>query len=209
MVDEKLRRYTSLPILLDMLVNKKITLLNPASWEDRNDSYSLVKYQEKKRLKTLLSLCFTKKRETYHHWKVFAGNSGGVCVRFNKDKLLNSFIKDSKIKYGPVIYKTMNEMKDLFIDIEDIPFIKRKQYEDEAEFRIIYADEKIELNSKAYNLDIECIERIILSPWLPTAISKTIKNLIHNIPDCNSIELIRTGVIENTTWKNNVKRKLT
>jgi hypothetical protein len=34
-----LNRYTSLPILLDALNHKRMTLLSPESWEDRNDSY--------------------------------------------------------------------------------------------------------------------------------------------------------------------------
>jgi len=40
-----LRRYTDLPELLYMLRNKKITLLNPANWDDRNDSHYLHLYK--------------------------------------------------------------------------------------------------------------------------------------------------------------------
>jgi hypothetical protein len=70
------------------LLNKKIVLLNPSSWEDRNDSHYLERYKADKKLKTLVALCFSKKRETFHHWKIFSGGPAGVCVEFDKDMLL-------------------------------------------------------------------------------------------------------------------------
>ena len=42
-----LNRYTALPILLDVLHNRHITLLSPETWEDRNDAYYLQRYQLK------------------------------------------------------------------------------------------------------------------------------------------------------------------
>ena len=57
-----LNRYTSLPVLLDALVHKRLTLLSPTSWEDRNDAYYIERYKETKKLKTVLALCFTTKR---------------------------------------------------------------------------------------------------------------------------------------------------
>ena len=61
----KLRRYTDIPILLDMLVNRKITLLDPASWEDRNDSFYVEKYRSKNGASELNRLDFTKNGRKY------------------------------------------------------------------------------------------------------------------------------------------------
>ena len=198
----KLRRYTDIPILLDMLVNRQITLLDPASWEDRNDSFYVEKYREIKKLKTVLALCFTTKAETFHHWKIFAGNSGGVCIRFNADKLLACLNNSSGIRADHVTYKLMRELKSEPPVVDELPFIKRKQYVDEEEFRIIYENRNKLYNTKDFKINLECIERITLSPWLPQSVSKTVKGVVRNIDGCNSIDLIRTGVIENRVWKN-------
>ena len=65
-----LRRYTDLPALLYLLRTRSITLLDPSSWDDKNDSYYLEKYKEKKSLQTVLALCLSTAEETYHHWRV-------------------------------------------------------------------------------------------------------------------------------------------
>jgi len=44
----KLNRYTSLPILLDLLRRRKIVLVDPSTWEDRNDADIIKEYQKKK-----------------------------------------------------------------------------------------------------------------------------------------------------------------
>ena len=49
MAERFLRRYTTLPSLLYTL-----TLLDPQSWDDKNDSYYRQLYKEKKRLKSVL-----------------------------------------------------------------------------------------------------------------------------------------------------------
>lgn len=197
-----LHRYTSLPVLLDMLVNKRITLLDPASWEDRNDSFYVEKYKEIKKLKTVLALCFTTKTETFHHWKVFADNSAGICVRFNKDNLLASFNKVSGIKSDYVTYKSMRYLKSNPPSVDELPFLKRKQYRDEEEFRIIYKNRNKEHKVKYLTIDLQSIERITLSPWIPLPVSKTVKKVICNIDGCNLIQLLKTGMVENKVWKN-------
>jgi hypothetical protein len=65
MSDTHFRRYTDLPSLIQILTNRKITLLDPATWDDKNDSFFLSTYKEKKKLKSVLALCFTSASETY------------------------------------------------------------------------------------------------------------------------------------------------
>ena len=185
-----------------MLINKRITLLDPESWEDRNDSFYVEKYKEIKNLKSVLALCFTSRAETFHHWKVFSGNSSGICVQFNKEKLLNSVSKVSGIKSDYVKYKLIRELSSNTPALDELPFIKRKQYKDEEEFRIVYTNKSKEIKSKNIAIDLDSIERITLSPWLPLAVSKTVKAVIGSIDGCSSIELIRTGVMDNKVWKN-------
>jgi len=200
MSSKYLLRYTDLPNLFNLLINCKLTLLDPATWEDKNDIHFLLKYKEIKNLNTLLVLCFTEKKETFHHWKVFAGHSGGICIRFNKEKLLSNFASH-KFNTGMVNYHFTKDLQNNPPLLPDLPFIKRKQYEDESEFRIIYEDrDKVTLN-KSFKIDLNCIERITLSPWLPKSLTNTIKDLVWQIPNCSNIQIIRTGVVDYNEWK--------
>ena len=54
----RLNRYTSLPILLDMLKRKRLVLLNPEFWEDKNDSEIILEYKKLKMIQNIFALCF-------------------------------------------------------------------------------------------------------------------------------------------------------
>jgi len=43
-----LRRYTDIPALIYLLRQRKITLLNPGTWEDKNDTHYLSIYKRRK-----------------------------------------------------------------------------------------------------------------------------------------------------------------
>ena len=73
MLKKFLRRYTDLPAIAYSLKARCITLLDPQSWDDRNDSYFLRRYKDERKLSSVLALCFTQSSEKYHHWRVFAG----------------------------------------------------------------------------------------------------------------------------------------
>lgn len=45
-METSLRRYTELPCLIDYLQTKELALLNPALWDDRNDSYYIEMYAQ-------------------------------------------------------------------------------------------------------------------------------------------------------------------
>src|SRR6266567_4263039 len=136
MSDKYLRRYTDLPKLIYLLREKKITLVDPKSWDDKNDSSFLAQYRTKKNLKTVLALCFTEGNETYHHWRIFADSSSGVCTRFDRAAFLKDLAK-SKLLWREVEYLTLKEMRKRkkTLRIDDLPFLKRSPYGDEREFR--------------------------------------------------------------------------
>ncbi|HAN5191981.1 TPA: DUF2971 domain-containing protein, partial [Escherichia coli] len=107
MTNENLRRYTNLPSLLYMLTMKKITLLDPKSWDDKNDSLFLDNYTKYKNLKKTLALCMTRKSETYHHWSVFTTRENGVCIVFDYEKLIAHLNSLKDIIHGDVKYMTL------------------------------------------------------------------------------------------------------
>lgn len=65
------RRYTNLAAAIHLLQSRKITLLNPARWDDANDAYFMAEYKRLVGAETVLALCFAETAETYHHWRVF------------------------------------------------------------------------------------------------------------------------------------------
>lgn len=201
MTKKFLRRYTNLPALLYLLRERKITLLDPASWDDKNDSYFLSLYRQKKQLKSVLALCFTPAFETYHHWRVFAEGSSGACVTFDRDRLLKVVKKQPGVTAKTVEYLTLNDIRDVNVKTRNLPFLKRSAYGDEREFRIIY--ESSAETHGALNIDVPlaCIERITLSPWIPAALSDHVKSTIKEIDGCQSLKVFRSTLISNESWK--------
>src|SRR6266404_8446488 len=120
-----LRRYTNLPALIHLLREQKLTLLDPTSWDDQNDSYYLALYRERKKLQSVLALCFSEARETYHHWRVFSDGSSGVCIRFSRSELLKIVRPHSGIQARAVNYRTLKELKAQRLAVKDLPFLKR------------------------------------------------------------------------------------
>jgi hypothetical protein len=59
-----IRRYISVSAVIDTLRRGEITLLDPQSWDDRNDRYFMSLYKERKKLSGLYALCSVQKRIT-------------------------------------------------------------------------------------------------------------------------------------------------
>jgi hypothetical protein len=198
---QPLRRYTNIPALIYLLRERKITLLDPASWDDKNDSYFLSLYQQKKDLKSVLALCFTPAFETYHHWRVFAGGSSGACISFDQAKLLKAVKKQVGVTAKAVRYLTLANIRDMKVKTAALPFLKRSAYEDEREFRIIHESSTNQYNSLDVTIPLACIERITLSPWIPAALSDHVKSTIKEIDGCGSMKVYRSTLISNENWK--------
>jgi hypothetical protein len=196
-----LNRYTSLPVLLDILVHKRIVLLKPSSWEDRNDSFYLERYKDEKKLRTVLALCFSTKRETFHHWKIFSAGSGGVCVEFDKARLLDGLTEAAGFTLRKVDYAFITEVVLNRPKLADWPFLKRKPFEDEGEFRIVYENKTQDEPTKAIPIPLACIRRITLSPWLPEAVAQTVSKVLKQLPDCAAIQVGRSSLLETSRWK--------
>jgi hypothetical protein len=195
-----LRRYTTLPFLLDILNKKCLTLLDPKNWEDKNDSYYIELYKENLGLKSVLVLCFAESVERYHHWKIYSGSLNGVCIEFRKDKLLEC-LNVSGIRTDYVQYKTYDEVRKEPLAIYQFPFMKRYAFEDEREFRIIYEDRIHEFASKDFKISVNSINRIIFNPWMPESVYSSIKQIVKNIKGCKKIKVMRTTLVDNKKWK--------
>lgn len=200
MNESYLKRYTDLPALIYLLKNRVITLLDPESWDDRNDSHYLSVYKNKRAFKSLLALCFTEVSETYHHWRVFAGPSG-VCITFDRDALLNPLQSKVGVRYDSVRYLTLEKNRKQPPDINQLPFVKRHAFRDEGEFRIIYESGKSGIRRKDFRLSLATIDRISLSPWTPKQLSDSLKETLQAIPGCENIPMSRSTLVDNREWK--------
>ncbi len=199
---ESFRRYTNLAATIHLLHERSITLLNPALWDDKNDAYFMSEYKRHKGAEAVLALCFAECAETYHHWRVFSHGANGVCIEFERDKLLSAFDGDPKIRKGYVEYKLIKDAGRLeAISLEKLPFLKRHPYLDEQEYRIVYSDTERSLDFKNYPIDLKCIRRITLSPWITKALANSVKKVLKGIAGCGEISVSRSTLTNNEKWR--------
>jgi hypothetical protein len=196
-----LRRYTQLPSLFYMLAEKKLTLLDPSSWDDKNDSYFLAQYKLKCNLKTVLALCFSTATETYHHWNIFSGGSAGVCIQFKRDELLGAIRGCEGLRYGEVNYILLNTAQSRKLTVEELPFAKRYPFQDEREWRVVYESRTHEKSNHDVPIPLSSISRINLSPWLPESLKEHVKKTLREIEDCSELDISRSTLISNERWK--------
>ena len=196
-----LRRYTSIASALDILQNKHITLLDPAKWDDQNDVHYLRKYAEKMHYKNVLVLCFARRSETFHHWKVFTNKEDGICVEFSYSKLLKYIENAEGTMSRDVKYLEITKLSKSPPVPDELPFLKRYPYKDEKEFRIVYCDAAPKIPCLSIKIDLECINRIIVNPWLPVPLFDSLKKTIHDIQDCSKLLVRSTTLLSNESWK--------
>ena len=170
----RLNRYTTLPVLLDYLHRKKLVLLDPKSWDDKNDSLIIEAYKAKAKVEKLFALCFCYKSETIHHWKTFANGDGGCCIEFDGKQLIKLFDKDKNLRHGIVDYKKITEAKTEKLVLNKIPFIKRRPYETEGEYRVIWEGKTG--NSFEIDFPLDAINRITFNQQLPEPVFESVKN---------------------------------
>lgn len=205
-MNDILRRYTNLPALIYLLSNRAITLLDPSSWDDSNDSHFLALYRDKKRLKCVLAMCFTQASERYHHWRVFGDGSSGICIQFIRSELLTALREaQPDLRTADVQYLTINRMNEQIrkkkFKTEDLPFTKRYPFEDEKEFRIIYESKSKHVSTMDISIPLSCIDRITISPWLSKPLVQHVRNIIKGIAGCSELRVVRSTLIGNDDWK--------
>ncbi len=201
MSQKSLRRYTDITALSYMLLNETITLLNPRTWDDRNDSYFLALYKKRKKLASVLALCFAQAAETYHHWKVFASGPAGVCVHFRQEELLDALSAHQGLRSDLVDYRTIDNLAENQPAIRDLPFVKRIAFKDEMEFRIIYESKKEKFPKRDFPVPRSAIEKVTLSPWIAPELADSAKTVLRSLSKWKDLQISRSSLIDNEKWK--------
>jgi hypothetical protein len=195
-------RYTNLTATIHMLRTKNVTLLNPGTWDDTNDSYFMSEYKRLKNAKSVLALCFAESEESYHHWRVFASGGDGVRIEFDKQDLLKALTGDGNVRAEPVKYTKMEDLqRKTAIASDDLPFLKRWPYLDEREFRVVYTNLSEAVAYKNYPISLGSIRRITLSPWMPKALTDSVKGTLRAIDGCSKLKVFQSTLVANDVWK--------
>jgi len=150
----------------------------------------------------------TEASETFHHWKIFADGMDGVCIEFHKDRLETHLRNAVGVEFGLVEYVKLDQIAEVELGgASKLPFIKRAGYRDEKEYRIIYGSEQ-----EIYRYDVpftpECINRIILSPFLPIDLADATKKTLKAIEVCKDKRVIKSHLINSETWQRRWTRRL-
>ena len=198
---ELLRRYTELPYVLQMLQTRRLTLLNPSSWDDKNDSHYVQTYRVKRKVGSVLALCLTEASQTYHHWRVFTHGASGACICFNKDRLLSWLGDETDISGQYVLYRTLPQLRKKKPTLEELPYLKRMAYEHEQEFRLLYKSTRKSIPLKTFAMPLEVIDHILVNPWLSPATCDAIESVIQLIPGCEDLGVYRATIIKNDEWQ--------
>lgn len=197
-----LRRYTHLPAAIHMLRSKSLTLLDPSTWDDSNDTFYIGEYKRRRDLKSVLAICLSGAEESYHYWKVFAGHPAGVCIRLRQGTLLKSLSTVPNVTFGSMDYRPMTAARKKELSVDEFPFVKRNAYIDEKEVRVLWQSTTEARTSLEIPVPPRCIYRITLSPWLPKSLVESTKAMLQAIEGCSHIEVVRSTIIASEEWKN-------
>lgn len=202
----KLNRFTTLPILLDMLERKKLTLLNPRLWEDKNDSEIILEYKSRKGIENLFALCFSHDDETIHHWKTYSNGPSGCVIEFDAKKLFAILDEIPGLKHRKIIYKKIDDVSSKKrIELDDVPFTKRWPYRCEEEYRIIYeTNEKMDFYEIEFPLSV--IRKVTISQQMPEQIYNTIKKHLKGTAKDPDKRISRSTLYENQRWISGFKK---
>lgn len=167
---DRILRCISPALLMYLLRERKITLLDPQSWDDRNDSRYLALYKERRQVNAVLALCFTEASETYHHWRVVANSCSGISIEFNRTELLSAVQLRDGMRADKVRYLKINNAESQGLKVGHLPFFaKRYPFHPKQEFRILFESKDDKFDTIDLRLPISCTLRITVSPWMPEA----------------------------------------
>ena len=157
-------RYINIAAAIHLLQNKQITLLSPASWNDKNDAHFMAEYKRLRGVEAVLAICFAATEETYHHWRVSSHGADGVCISFDRKPLLGAFKEQAGITMGKVSYEQVETVAGWpELKVAQLPFLKRKPYEPEKEYRVIYENKSEKIQFFDVPIKLSWIKTIILS----------------------------------------------
>ena len=124
-----------------------------------------------------------------------------MCISFKRKPLVDLLEGSGSVRSGEVRYLKIKDLKSSNAAVEEMPFLKRAPYNPEHEFRFIYESKAVRLRAKSYPIQLSCIDRIYLSPWMPEGVAESVKRLLKDIPEANALSINRSTLIRNDDWQ--------
>lgn len=196
---KKLNRFTTIPFLIDMLQRKKLSLVNPAFWEDFNDRETVEIYRKAIKAKSIYALCLAWKSETIHHWNAFANGTSGCCIEFSPTRLF-AVLDAHGIKHGKAQYIRMHDLDELQCKKEQLPFIKREPFTPESEYRLIATSNKKQEPTLDIDIDLNIIRRITISNKMPANVYESLKSMLQQMLTGYRGKIYRSTLYKNEDW---------
>lgn len=201
-IPDFLNRFTTIPFLLDLLIGKRLTLLNPDKWEDYNDRVTMDLYKSKKEAMSIYALCLTRKRETIHHWSAFAPGTSGCCIEFDFFKLMDEIKNYPGLSHNITQYIKLKDLNTLSKNVEILPYLKREAFEPEQEYRIVVVGSGVQKASINIPITLQSINRITFTNKLPKEVVDNLKESINIVAPELKGKLVRSTLFNNAKWSN-------
>jgi hypothetical protein len=104
--------------------------------------------------------------------------------------------------FGDIEYLRLEGVENLKdSDVDRLPFVKRVGFSAEEEYRIIAETKKDQKPAFPVKFPVSMISCIYLNPWLPKTIFQSLKTTIQSLPDCGSVRVSRSLLIDSARWK--------
>jgi hypothetical protein len=194
--NEELKHYTRLTSLINILEKKQLWLCDPENWPDRNDRAAVLAYKKKKGADDVRVLCLAKSIEMVHHWFFYA-KEDGCCITLDSKEFLDRVEKSGylhdTVEYIPREGISREKLKAL--EDDKIPFIKRRPFECENEYRIIWTGKKPE-STQSISIE-DCIVNITLSPLIDEKVADAVQDMLKNK---YGLKIQRSRLLKSDEW---------
>lgn len=202
-----LNRFTTIPFLVDLIIERRLTLLNPDKWEDYNDRVTMDLYKSKMNAKSIYALCLTGKRETIHHWSAFAPGTSGCCIEFNFSNIINDIAQYPRLSHDATQYLKLTDLNKLPNNVEILPYLKRQVFTPEQEYRFVVVSDEPQKASIDIPITLSSINKITFTNKLPESVVKSLKKSIKLIAPDYTGKLIRSTLFNNSKWANHFSQQ--
>jgi len=208
-----LKKYTQIRFLEDILTNNRLHLANPESWEDKNDVKLIEHYRSQMGIKDIRILCMNESADRYHFWKIYGQERQGVCLWFDKTIFIEN--ECNNLNYPKTIcetvqYKNKEDLQGAPPPLSSLPFLKRAQYRDEKEFRIVRTyDESIKENDDFFEFNPASLKQIFINDWLNGKELAAIKSIVKSFPEHKNIVVKQNKTLGFQEWLNAAKNHST
>ena len=196
-----LKKYTKLYYLEAILTERKLFLGDPANWPDKNDLFCIEVHNQANGIESTRVACLNNGPDRYHFWHVYGDCADGVCLWFDRCALEKDIESDGTLKSGFVVYKGKKSATSVKKGL--VPFVKRAQYTDEREFRVLREVSVLKLDQDKFSFSPLSLKRVYLNPWLDSAKVSHWKSQIKRWQQdgLEHVEVLQNESLSSDKWK--------